>query len=232
MNSVERKAHPMNTPLLDPTVPRQAADWLKANKWLRGPGDGKTTGCLHTALLRPCSTPGDNVIWHLLERLRGHDEHWNDRQAEDKSQVLDVLRNAPDPTEAEMVELLGPQWQAIRDLIRRAATLTDEEAKALDAARDAARGASWRAACGAAWDAAQDAAWAAARDASSRDAARDAAWDAAWGAARDAAVALVVRDLIGQHGFTADHYRALTRPWASVVGPAHPDDIADGLVAK
>jgi hypothetical protein len=44
-----------------------------------------------------------------------------------------------------------------------------------------------------------------------------------------AARALVVRDLIGRHGFTADHYRTLTGPWATVIGPAHPDDPKDGL---
>ena len=47
---------------------------------------------------------------------------------------------------------------------------------------------------------------------------------AAWAAARDAAVALVVRDLIGQHGLTQDHYDTLTRPWRTVIGPIHPDD--------
>lgn len=51
----------------------------------------------------------------------------------------------------------------------------------------------------------------------------DAAWDAAWDAARDAARALVVHDLIGDR-FTQAHYDLLTRPWASVIGPVHPDD--------
>lgn len=53
-----------------------------------------------------------------------------------------------------------------------------------------------------------------------RDAAWGAAWDVAWGAAR----ALVVRDLIGQHGFTQDHYDILARPWRAAIGPLHPDD--------
>lgn len=55
------------------------------------------------------------------------------------------------------------------------------------------------------------AAWCAARGA-----AQYAAWDAAW--------ALVVRDLIGRHGFTQAHYDTLTGPWRKVVGPVHPDD--------
>ena len=59
------------------------------------------------------------------------------------------------------------------------------------------------------------------------DAARAAAWDAAWdaacAAARDAARALVVRDQVGDT-FTQAHYDTLTRPWATVIGPVHPDD--------
>lgn len=53
-----------------------------------------------------------------------------------------------------------------------------------------------------------------------RYAARYAARDAAW----DAAGALVIRDLIGQHGFTQAHYDLLTVPWRRTIGPIHPDD--------
>jgi hypothetical protein len=45
-----------------------------------------------------------------------------------------------------------------------------------------------------------------------------AAGDAAW----YAACALLVRDLI-----SAEHYRILTGPWASVIGPVHPLDSLD-----
>ena len=126
--------------------------------------------------------------------------------------------------------VFGPQGEHVAALIERASHLTGDEARKLnaawDAARGAARGAAWDAARGAArgaaWDAARgaawDAAWGAARDAG-WDAARDAGWDAAWGAARDAAAALMVRDLI-----STAHYDTLTRPWASVIGKAHPDD--------
>ena len=105
-------------------------------------------------------------------------------------------------------EQQGPHVVA---LIARARVLTAGEAERLAAARAAA------------WAAARDAAWAAAW-AAARAAARDAAWAAAAAAARDAAVALVVRDLIGQHGLTQDHYDTLTRPWRTVIGPIHPDD--------
>ena len=146
--------------------------------------------------------------------------------------------------------LAGPHLVA---LIARARVLTAGEVERLAAAGDAARYAAWdatRAAAGdAAWAAARDAAEAAARDAAGA-AARAAAWDATWAAARDAAGAaardtawaaagaaagdaawdaawaLVVRDLIGQHGLTQDHYDTLTRPWRTVIGPIHPDDPA------
>lgn len=42
-------------------------------------------------------------------------------------------------------------------------------------------------------------------------------------AAADAALALVVRDLVGT-GPAHEAYDQLTWPWASVMGPAHPDD--------
>ena len=91
----------------------------------------------------------------------------------------------------------GPQGQHVGALIARAGVITAGEAEMLVAA------------------------WVAARDAA-RDAARVAASDAAW----VAALALVVRDLIGQHGLTQAHYDTLTLPWRTVIGLIHPDDPA------
>lgn len=127
---------------------------------------------------------------------------------------------------------LGPQGSEVVALIERASQLTGEEIRSLEDAWDAARDAEWDAARGAAWDAARDAAWDAAfhaaRDAAwdaARDATWNATWNAAWDAASDAVWALFVRDLISDDGFTQNHYDLLTRPWASVIGPIHPDDI-------
>jgi hypothetical protein len=106
-------------------------------------------------------------------------------------------------------------WYAARD----AAWYAAREA-AWDAARDAARYAAWNAAWDAARDAARYAAWNAARYA-----ARYAARDAARYAARDAAGALAVRDIIGQNGFTQEHYDILAGPWRTAIGPVHPDDV-------
>ena len=115
-------------------------------------------------------------------------------QAADFAAVESLIRAHADISDDMLADTFGPQWQPIVVLVRRAAILTSAEAKALDAARAAARDAAW------------DAAWAAARD-----------------AARDAARALVVRDQVGDT-FTQAHYDTLTRPWATVIGPVHPDD--------
>jgi hypothetical protein len=100
---------------------------------------------------------------------------------------------------------LGPQGPEVAALIERAARITVDDVKRLAAAWDAARVAARVAARDAAWDAA----W---------DAARVDAWDAAGVAAR-VAVGLLVRDVL-----PPEHYQTLTRPWATVIGPCHPDD--------
>ena len=126
---------------------------------------------------------------------------------------------------------LGPQGEHVAALIDRSWRLTDAETDLLratwyaprSAARDAARDAAWIAAQSVTWAAARDAAWAAtwAPD-----------WDAdqsgVWAAGRDTAKGLLVRDLI-----STEHYDALTRPWRTVIGAIHPDDldIREGLIA-
>jgi hypothetical protein len=138
---------------------------------------------------------------------------------------------------------LGPQADEIVALIERCTQITWDDARKLaaetaaedtdeDADEDAARTAAWDTA----WVAARDATWSAARTAAwvaAKNAARSAAWVAAKNAARaaaardatwDAAAGLVVRDLIGEHGFTQERYDLLTRAWRSAIGPIHPDD--------
>ena len=117
----------------------------------------------------------------------------------------------------------GPQAAEVEALFERAKALTIDEVSALrsaqgvawNAARNASRGTAWNVAWNAAWNAAVDAA---------RDTAWNAAGNLAENAAGNAARALVVRDLIGQHGFTQEHYNLLTHVWAAVIGPVHPDD--------
>lgn len=114
-----------------------------------------------------------------------------------------------------MTEIYGPQTHEIEALLERARRLTDAEAKALKRPCYDARDAAWYTACYAAR-------YAACYDA--RDAVRYAARDAARYAVWDAAHALVVRDLIGNYGFTQQHYDMLTGPWRQVISPIHPDD--------
>lgn len=125
----------------------------------------------------------------------------------------------------------GPQGPHVAALIARAREITGDEVEKFNAARESARDAVRESARDAAskaagvdgresaWIAASESAWVAASKA-----ARVTASDAVWGAVWDAARALVVRDLIGQHGFTQAHYDTFTLPWRTVIGPIHPDD--------
>ena len=174
------------------------------NLWTRGwgtPDDSTQPTCLHGAIRFCAPVPGDAQLIEQVGARFGFGTFAND-QAADFAAVESLIRAHADISDDMLADTFGPQWQPIVVLVRRAAILTSAEAKALDAARAAA--------LDAAWDAARDAAW-------------DAARDAARAAARDAARALVVRDQVGDT-FTQAHYDTLTRPWATVIGPVHPDD--------
>lgn len=107
----------------------------------------------------------------------------------------------------------GPMGEHVVALVDAVRAMTPVQAAAARDARDAGA-AAWAAA----WDAAYAAAYAAARVAAR------VAWTAAYGAAYAAAWALVIRDLIGQHGFTQAHYDTLTRPLRLAGVTVHPDD--------
>lgn len=126
----------------------------------------------------------------------------------------------------------GPQGPHVAALIARAREITGDEVEkfnaARDAARESARDAASKAASKAAGVAGRESAWIAASESAwvaASKAARVTASDAVWGAVWDAARALVVRDLIGQHGFTQAHYDTFTLPWRTVIGPIHPDEL-------
>ena len=214
------------------------------NLWTRGwgtPDDSTQPTCLHGAIRFCAPVPGDAQLIEQVGARFGFGTFAND-QAADFAAVESLIRAHADISDDMLADTFGPQWQPIVVLVRRAAILTSAEAKALDAARTAAWDAAWDAARAAAraaaldaaraaaWDAARDAAWAAACAAAwaaACAAACAAAWDAARAAAGaaawDAARALVVRDQVGDT-FTQAHYDTLTRPWATVIGPVHPDD--------
>ncbi|MHB1902618.1 MAG: hypothetical protein ACYCTG_00735 [Ferrimicrobium sp.] len=103
----------------------------------------------------------------------------------------------------------GPQTPEIEAIIAKLATLTDEQAKALTAARNEA----WSEASDAAYDVALSAIWSGGRHdvwvAASTDTGY---WSAIWSVADDAILALMVRDLI-----TPEQFELLYGPWTSVV---------------
>jgi hypothetical protein len=195
-------------------------------------GDG-VSACLHGAIRRCQPIPGDAYLVEQVARRQGWGTDWNDDTSTKWPMVRERLARI-EVTDADLADTFGPQWVAIVALVRRAAVLTADEAQRLAAAHAAnaaanaaARDGSGDAAGAVARDAkaAGDAAWAVARDAKAAGvAARAAAQIAAQIAALDVAWALVMRDLIGQHGFTQVYYDVLTGPWRTVIGPVHPDD--------
>lgn len=198
---------------------RAAQNTLAERGWTQGEfedGEGGAV-CLHGAVRFCAPQNGDeHIITQVLNR-RGFTYEWNDDPDRSADEVPGAL--SADVTDEELAQTFGPQWAEIVALVRRAALLTHSERMRLHAA--------WHAASYAAWDAA----WAAARSAAwyaARSAAWDAAWDAAWYAARYAAGyaagALSVRDLIGQYGFTQEHYDTITEVWRKVIGHVHPED--------
>ena len=190
-------------PLDTDVITRAAALVSEPDVWIQGENDdGQGHYCAHGAVLRQHCTPGDQHMWRQVMRAKGLSEEWNDAEGRTAAEVAERFALiAAETTEADMAEVFGPQWEAVRDLVRRVAALTPAE---LD---------KWEAAWEAAWDAARDAAWDAAR-ATARATARDAVRDAV----RDAALALVVRDLIGEQ------YDTLTAPLRSIGITVHPGD--------
>jgi hypothetical protein len=190
----------------------------RGEHWVQGRWEDGVSVCLHGAIRRCQPIPGDAYLIEQVARRQGWGTGWNDASSTSWPMVRERLAHI-EVTDADLVDTFGPQWVAIVALVRRTAVLTADEAQRLAAAWAAARAAARDAAWAAARAAARDAAWAAAGDAAGA-AARDAARDAAWAAA----LALAVRDLIGEHGFTQAHYDTLTGPWRTVIGPVHPDD--------
>jgi hypothetical protein len=206
-------------------------DRIHRDGWVQGSWEDGQAACLHGHIRRCMPQPGDANLIEQVANRQGWGPGWNDAETTTVDDLKSVLVDHRDITDQDLADTFGPQWAAIVVLVRRVATLTEDEIRQLAAAGDAAWDAAWDVARAAAEDAARDAARAAARDvarATAADAAWDAAWrrrwDAAWDATWDATGALVARDLIGPHGFTQAHYDLLTGPWASVIGPVHPDD--------
>jgi hypothetical protein len=208
---------------------------LDERGWVQGAWESAGGVCVHQAIRLCAPVPGDA---HLIERVakaHGHGPDWNDDDATSEADVRAWLAEGIDVTDDDLAEVFGPQWRAVVSLVRRAATLTVDEAGRLRAARggaawvaawDAARVAAWDAARVAAGDAAGGAAGVAARDAA-WDAARVAAGGAAGGAAWDAAWAVVTWDLAtGDGPYTEARRDLLIGPWVEVCG------LPEGLIER
>jgi hypothetical protein len=233
------------TPLDTNVITRAAALISEPDVWIQGANDdGHGHYCAHGAVLRQHCTPGDQHMWRQVMRKKGLTEEWNDatdRTAEEVAERFALI--AAETTAADMADVFGPQWEAIRDLVRRVAALTPAELDKLAAAWEATRAASgfaaWEASGFAAWEAteaaAREAAWEATRAAawaatgvSSDNSTRRwvipvAGWPATWEATRAAAGALAVHDLIGEQ-FTQTHYDTQTGPLRSIGITVHPAD--------
>lgn len=161
------------------TLPADLPDRIRRH-WVQGQWEDGDNACLHGHIRRCQPVPGDAYLIEQVANRQGWGTGWNDAPTTTEDAVIAAVRAHMEISDADLADTFGPQWEAIAALVRRAATLTPDDAGKLAAARDAAR---------------------------------------------DAAGALVVRDLVGQHGLTQAHYDTLTGPWASALGPAHPDDV-------
>lgn len=191
-------------------------------RWVQGQWGIDDKLCLHGAIRRCQPVRGDAFLIEQVAKLEDWGTDWNDDKDTSWSDIRARLAHI-EVTDDDLAKTFGPQWKHIVALVRRAAIITSGEVRRLKAAA----GVAWYAAGSAAWEAERVkplyAAWNAARYA-----ARVAAWDAPEFAARDvageAAGALAVRDLIGKHEFTQQHYDHVTSAWRTVIGPIHPDD--------
>ena len=128
------------TPLDTNVITQAAALISEPDVWIQGANDdGHGHYCAHGAVLRQHCTPGDQHMWRQVMRKKGLTEEWNDATDRTAEEVADRFALiAAETTAADMADVFGPQWEAIRDLVRRVAALTPAELDKLDAAGYAA----------------------------------------------------------------------------------------------
>jgi hypothetical protein len=226
---------------------RTAAEYLEEHGWVQDEERLDTGEVCLTGAVRWCAPRnGDEYLVRGVLRRRGRAESWNDAEGRTGGEVLEFLRSAS-VTDADLADTFGPQRQQMVSLVRRIAQLYDGPlfepwdatyvlyADSRDdsrddsviwsvpwaAARDASQAAAYAASRAHSWDASCDASWAAS----------DVASDVSRAVSCAAAAALHTRDLIGDR-FTAADYTTLTQHWVTAVGPVHPDDARDGLLAE
>ncbi|WP_135000225.1 hypothetical protein [Rhodococcus erythropolis] len=206
-------------------LPARAAAYLLASGWSADmEGGGVTVGA---ALERCAESRWQYLLVKELYRwqVRGgvRDDLFEDSPAETNSERAAVL-SAVRTDSAALAELFGPQWADMVSLAVAGDFSEDRMSDSLEAVD-----AGWWA--GFAWPAAIDAASSVAVESGRRNqflAAFNVACRLGHGvsriAAADASRGLVVRDLIGVHGFDLSHYDRLTGPWRRHIGAVHRDD--------
>lgn len=196
--------------------------------WVQGSWSENDSMCLHGAIRRCSPVPGDAFLIEQVAYQKGWGVSWNDADDTTWTDIRARLARV-EVTDVDLAGTFGPQWEHIVALVRRAALLNSEEAEMVVIAWSVASDtAAWDAAWDAyaAWDDAYAAGAAGAAGNAAGFAAGETAGDAEGEAARAAAWALAARHLVGNHGFSQKHYDLLTGPWATVIGPVHPDDEA------
>ena len=210
----------MNEPAIEIPVDDILAKFEHGDKWIQGAWANPEGMCLHQGI-RVCQPrKGDAFIIEQVAAQQGWGVGWNDEIGRTFDDIKQTLVEHREILPFELKAVFGPQWLPIVDLVRSTAEFSVHEHRTLCAFMDFEMDRPWDAALNAARlegrQGALGAAGCAAVGAATMGTARFAAQAAVW--------ALVVRDLIGQHGFTQEHYDTLTKPWASVIGPVHPDD--------
>ena len=114
---------------------------LRARDWIQGEMRNGEAVCAHGAV-QTCQglRPGDEHIIRAVMRTKGVTEEWNDESGRTKDEVLARMAFI-EVSDVDLEETFGPAWRMVIAVIRRSAILTAAEAKDLDAAWDAARGA-------------------------------------------------------------------------------------------
>lgn len=195
------------------SLTRHASAHMRVHGWLQYrmvDEDGRV--CLRGAVAACAGNASEDALTMAVLRADGHGEEWNDTVGRTAREVRDYLAGAS-VTDETLTEVVGPQWEEIAVLLRRAETLTDAELRPLRQRESAAlHGARCRA------------------DAVAREHGRTAvqhietppSGEPLSGGVGDAVRALSVRDLIGRD-YTREDYDILISAWTRAVGrPARP----------
>ena len=211
-----------------------AADMIEHVGWTQNKeiaADG--SACL-TGALKLCEPqPGDWLLARGVYRQHGHGEGWNDETGRTANEVINYLRKT-EITNADLAATYGNQWEQFVALIRRITTLTNKEKQkfvtyqntnVVNPKFEISTALTWavvpQAKREAIWDETRDVMFDVFGDEGQLARSSN---NSTWYLTRATVRALMLRDIIGQYGFTQEHYDVLTYPWAHIIGPVHPDD--------